>query len=172
MSRRLAANVIKLEVFFGADRQTIMIRRERDLIVRDIMEEVEKTLGIPVYEQVIFHKGNNLTDHIDTTLEQLGVENNHPIRINHDPEIGQRSPRLMEKFMHQHQHQGMQQQQQQQQYQQQAHNSHAPQPGQLDPQSYLKEISPGRVPDPTPYQVQVYKYIHIPFFHYPLYSLI
>ena len=98
MARRLAGNVIKLEVYFGADRQTIMIRRERDLIVRDIMEEVERTYGIPIYEQVIFHKGNNLTDYIDTTLEQLGVENNHPIRINHDPEIGQRSPRLLAKL--------------------------------------------------------------------------
>lgn len=162
MSRRLAGNVIKLEVYFGADRQTIMIRRERDLIVRDIMEEVEKTLGIPVYEQVIFHKGNNLTDHIDVTLEHLGVENNHPIRINHDPEIGQRSPRIMEKFMHQ---QGMQQPQQQQQqqhgqnqpqqYQQQA-PSYQAQQAPMDPQSYLKEIAPSRVPDPTPYQVQVY----------------
>lgn len=159
MSRRLAGNVIKLEVYFGADRQTIMIRRERDLVVRDIMEEVEKNYGIPIYEQVIFHKGNNLTDHIDVTLEQLGVENNHPIRINHDAEIGQRSPRLMAKLQHQMGHQqGQNQQMQPQQYQQQAHNYQAPhiQQAPLDPQSYLKEISPGRVPDPTPYQVQVY----------------
>lgn len=142
MSRRLAGNVIKLEVFFGADRQTIMIRRNQDLVVRDIMEEVQKTFQIPIAEQVIFHKGNNLTDYIDVTLENLGVENNHPIRINRDPELPNRSPRT---------HRAKQPQLQPQFNQAPQVNQH-----QLDPQSYLKEIAPGRVPDPTPYQVQLY----------------
>lgn len=140
MSRRLAGNVIKLEVYFGADRTTIMIRRNQDLVVRDIMEEVEKAFSIPIDEQVIFHKGNNLTAYIDVTLEQLGVENNHPIRVNRDPELKNRSPRSKGPQM------------------QQSQMNQAPQINQhqLDPQSYLKEISPGRVPDPTPYQVQLY----------------
>lgn len=141
MSRRLPGNVMKLEVNFGADRQTIMIRRNQDLTVRDIMEEVEKTYRIPIHEQVIFHKGNNLTEYIDVKLEQLGVENNHPIRVNRDPELMNRSPRL--NMMNG----------------QQMMNAAPPamnQQQQLDSQSYLKEIAPNRVPDPTPYQVQLY----------------
>lgn len=152
MSRRLAGNCIKLEVYFGADRQTIMITRNQDLVVRDVMEEVEKTFRIPISEQVMFHKGNNLTEHSEASLEALGVENNHPIRVNRDAELPFRSPRgkmqpqnLVNPAPHQ----------------MNPHTIHQNQmnSNQLDPQSYLKEISPGRVPDPTPYQVQLYKYV-------------
>jgi len=163
MSRRLAGNCIKLEVFFGADRQTIIIRRNQDLVVRDIMEEVEKTFRIPIIEQVLFHKGNNLTDQHETPLEALGVENNHPIRINRDPEVQFRSPRgkmppaLVNPAPHQmNPHTLNQNQMNQNQMNQNQMNQNQMNQNQLDPKSYLKEISPGRVPDPTPYQVQVY----------------
>ncbi len=156
MSRRLAGNVIKLEVYFGADRQTIMIRRNQDLVVRDVMEEIEKAIGIPFEEQVIFHKGNNLSEYMDTTLEQLGIENNHPIRINRDPLLPKRSPR-----QNRSPNNGMGHQQMISGYPQDhmMMNNQVPQVVQhsLDPKSYLKEIQPGRVPDPTPYQVQLYK---------------
>ncbi len=164
MSRRLAGNVIKLEVYFGADRQTIMIRRNQDLIVRDVMEEIEKSIGIPLEEQVIFHKGNNLNEHMNVTLEQLGIENNHPIRINRDPDLPKRSPRQNRPINNGMGPQFPQQQQMMNGYPQQQQmmnmNNQAPQVFQhnLDPKSYLKEIQPGRVPDPTPYQVQLYKY--------------
>lgn len=171
MSRRLAANVIKLEVYFGADRQTMMVRRNQDLVVRDIMEEVERMFNIPINEQVIFHKGNNLTAYMEKTLEQLGVENNHPIRINRDPELPNRSPRNRPpqhnqnmnglpqstyKSTYEPQMNNFQNYGQPQNYQMM--NNQAPPVVQhnLDPKSYLKEINPTRVPDPTPYQVQVY----------------
>ena len=140
MSRRGANNIIKLEALFGADRQTIIIRRNQELVVRDIMEEVQNTFDIPIREQVIFHKGTNLTDHMDTRLEVLGIENNHKIKVNRDIELPIRSPRS--KIAQHDPLMGPKIQSSQ---------------NNMDAVSYLKEIAPQRVPDPTPYQVQVYK---------------
>ena len=90
-------------------------------------------------------KGTNLCDYPDTPLESLGIENNHPIRITRDSELPNRSARNSLPYM--------------------ASNNPFPgnftsnnnPQGALDPVSYLKEISPQRVPDPTPYQIDQYK---------------
>ena len=77
MARRIDRKVIKLEAAHGSDRQYILVRRNEDLIVRDLMEEVQKIYKIPIEEQVIFHKGTNLCDFMNETLENLGIENNN-----------------------------------------------------------------------------------------------
>lgn len=136
MARRMDRKVIKLEAAYGSERQFILVKRNQDLVVRDLMEDVQKVFKIPVEEQVIFHKGTNLCDFVNEKLETLGIENNHSIRVTRDPQLPLRSPRSR-----------------------QTYNSLG-QPNQnnnLDPVSYLKEIAPNRVPDPTPYQVQVFK---------------
>lgn len=136
MAGRIDRRVIKLEVAFGSDRQAIVIKRDQDLIVNDIMQDIQKVFRIPMEEQVIFHMGKNICDFPNERLEVMAIENNHPIRVNQDSELPQRSPRNILPYN------GM--------------------PGyvngqqQLDPISYLKEISPQRVPDPTPYQLQMY----------------
>lgn len=155
--------VIKLEAAFGSERQSIVVKRNQELVVADVMEDVQRVYKIPIAEQVIFHKGTNLCDFPSEKLENLGVENNHMIRITRDPELpnrsprppvirnpvgmtsGQMSPRMMQQQMMQPgQGQGM--------------TPRYPNgAGGLDPVSYLKEIAPQRVPDPTPYQMQVYK---------------
>ena len=84
---------VKLEAAFGSERQFIVVNRKQDLIVRDLMEEVQRVFKIPIDEQVIFHKGTNLCDFIHESLETLGVENNHTIRVTRDPDLPNRSPR-------------------------------------------------------------------------------
>lgn len=85
--------VIKLEAAFGSDRQAIVVKRNRDLLVSDVMEDIARVFKIPVDEQVIFHRGTNLSDFPNEPLENLGVENNNVIRVTRDPELPSRSPR-------------------------------------------------------------------------------
>ena len=128
--------IVKLEVAYGSDRQHVVVKRNDDLIVSDLMEDILKKYGIPMEEQVIFHKGTNLCDFPKEKLEMLGIVNNQQIRLNRDSELPSRSPRSnMSRTSFQ-----------------------TAQSNALDPISYLKEISPTRVPDPTPYQIQMYKY--------------
>jgi hypothetical protein len=159
MARRMDRKVIKLEAAFGSERQFILVKRNQDLIVRDLMEEVQKIFKIPIDEQVIFHKGNNLCDFVNEKLEALGIENNHMVRVTRDPELPKRSPRPQQQLVKNQPLNAAYHQQPQiyPSYQNGPNNFNNHQNG-LDPLSYLKEISPQRVPDPTPYQVQVYKY--------------
>lgn len=99
MARRMDRKVIKLEAAFGSERQFIVVTRSQDLVVRDLMEDVQKTFKIPMNEQVIFHKGTNLCDFPSETLEHLGVENNQPIRVTRDSELPLRTARLRESQM-------------------------------------------------------------------------
>lgn len=96
MARRMDRKVIKLEAAYGSERQFIVVTRSQDLVVRDLMEDVQKTFKIPMNEQVIFHKGTNLCDFPNETLEHLGVENNHPIRVTRDSELPLRTARSRE----------------------------------------------------------------------------
>ena len=76
-----------------------------------------------------------MCEHPKEKLINFGILNNQKIRINRDSELPSRSPRSVNST-----------------------NSVYSRPtGALDPISYLKEISPQRVPDPTPYQIQMYK---------------
>ena len=69
MARRMDRKVIKLEAALGSERQFIVVTRKQDLIVRDVMEEVQKVFKIPIEVQTLFHKGTNLCDFMDHTLE-------------------------------------------------------------------------------------------------------
>ena len=133
MARRMDRKTIKLEAAFGSERQFIIVNRKQDLIVRDLMEEVQRVFKIPIDEEVIFHKGTNLCDFVNETLENLGVENNHTIRITRDPELPNRSPRRGQIY---------------------PGNSYAyPSTGATyNPVTYLNEVSPQNVPYQTTYQ--------------------
>jgi hypothetical protein len=137
MARRMDRKVIKLEAAFGSDRQSIVIKRNQDLIVQDLMEDIQRIFKIPIEEQVVFHKGTNLCDFIHETLENLGVENNNPIRVTRDPELPKRSPRSKQNFVQPHFANG-----------QMPPNIYQNQP--IDSLAYLREVSPQRMPDQSP----------------------
>jgi len=141
MARRMDRKVIKLEVAFGPDRTPIIVKRDEDLIVSDLQAEIARAYRIPIEEQVIFHKSTNICDFPSEKLEALGIENNHQIRLTRDSELPSRSARNIQPYFGANN------------AMQGDYNSQ----GALDPVSYLKEISPQRVPDPTPYQIDMYK---------------
>jgi hypothetical protein len=154
MARRMDRKVIKLEAAYGSERQTVYVKRNQDLIVRDLFEEVQNVFKIPFNECVVFHKGTNLTEHLNQTLESLGIENNHQIRVTRDPDLPFKvsnkrnqmatTPPLTNFYTAN--------------INSNNENYNMMMNG-LDSQAYLKEISPQRVPDPTPYQVKIYKYL-------------
>ena len=84
MSRRMDYKVIKLECAYGSDRQHIVVNRSQDLTVNDLMQDIHRIYKIPLEELVIFHRGTTISDFPNERLENLGVENNHQIKINHD----------------------------------------------------------------------------------------
>jgi hypothetical protein len=91
--------VIKLETAHGSERNWLIVKRSHDLIVRNIMEDIQKQFKIPMDEQVVFHKGKNLCDYPNETLENLGIENNNLIRITRDPELPNKSPRARASYV-------------------------------------------------------------------------
>ena len=75
------------------------------------MEDIQKTFRIPIEEQLVFHKGKNISNYKQEPLEKLGVENLDQIKILRDSELPYRtSPRS---FEHQMAAEYMNQQQQQ-----------------------------------------------------------
>ena len=85
--------VIKLEAAYGSERQTVIVKREQDIIVRDIIEDMHKVFKIPIEQIVIFHKGTSLSEFINDSLETLGIENNHQIRVTRDSELPNKTSR-------------------------------------------------------------------------------
>ena len=158
MARRMDRKVIKLEAAYGSERQTVYVKRNQDLIVRDLFEEVQNVFKIPFNECVVFHKGTNLTENLNQTLESLGIENNQQIRVTRDPNLFVKQTQkrsqmtttppmanyypIINNGVNNNENFNM---------------IMSSNPPGLDSQSYLKEISPQRVPDPTPYQVKIYK---------------
>jgi hypothetical protein len=94
MSRKL----IKLGASYGPEKNQIVVKRNTDLIMLDLMEDIEKIFKIPIDEQLIFHKGTNISNFRYDTLEKLGVENLNHIKILRDDDLPNRSPRSPEPY--------------------------------------------------------------------------
>ena len=92
----MSRNIIKLGAAYGPDKQQIVVKRNQDLIVLDLMEDIQKQFRIPIEEQLIFHKGKNISNFSYETLEKLGVENLDHIKVLRDAELPNRSPRNYE----------------------------------------------------------------------------
>ena len=56
MARRQDRKVIKIEAAYGSDRQTFIIKRNYDLLVRDVQEDAAKAFKIPVDQIVLYWK--------------------------------------------------------------------------------------------------------------------
>ena len=97
--RRMDRKVIKLETAIGSSRDWLIVKRNHDLIVRNIQEDIMRQFKIPIEELVVFHKGKNLCDYPNETLESLGVENNNLIRITRDQTLPTRSPRSRQGYV-------------------------------------------------------------------------
>ncbi|CAF1953415.1 unnamed protein product [Rotaria magnacalcarata] len=81
MARRPDRKVIKIEAAYGSDRQTIIVKRNYDLRVRDIQEDASKVFKMPLDQIILYWKGRNICETPNELLEILGIENNHQMRV-------------------------------------------------------------------------------------------
>ena len=60
MARRQDRKVIKIEAAYGSDRQTIIVKRNYDLHVRDVQEDASKVFKMPTEQIVLYWKVNQI----------------------------------------------------------------------------------------------------------------
>ncbi|UJR35185.1 hypothetical protein I4U23_027952 [Adineta vaga] len=135
MARRQDRKVIKIEAGYGSDRQTMIIKRDYDLRVRDVQEDASKIFKMPVDQIILYWKGRNICNTPNELLESLGIENNHQMRVCREDDPAQQN-RRRELLSNQPNNSFNQQQQpppqmhnqfqQQQQQQQQQYNASPP----------------------------------------------
>jgi len=56
MARRQDRKVIKVEAAYGSDRQTIIVKRNYDLRVRDLQEDASKVFKMPLDQIILYWK--------------------------------------------------------------------------------------------------------------------
>ncbi len=56
MARRQDRKVIKVEAAYGSDRQTIIVKRNYDLHVRDLQEDASKVFKMPLDQIILYWK--------------------------------------------------------------------------------------------------------------------
>lgn len=62
MARRQDRKVIKIEAAYGSDRQTIIVKRNYDLRVRDVQEDASKVFKMPLDQIILYWKVNSSID--------------------------------------------------------------------------------------------------------------
>ncbi len=56
MARRQDRKVIKIEAAYGSDRQTVIVKRNYDLRVRDLQEDISKVFKMPLDQIILYWK--------------------------------------------------------------------------------------------------------------------
>ncbi|CAF1156405.1 unnamed protein product [Adineta ricciae] len=93
MARRQDRKVIKIEAAYGSDRQTLIVKRDYDLRVRDVQEDASKAFKMPLEQIILYWKGRNICNTPNELLETLGIENNHQMRVCREDDPAQQNRR-------------------------------------------------------------------------------
>ncbi|CAM4857765.1 unnamed protein product [Rotaria socialis] len=134
MARRQDRKVIKIEAAYGSDRQTFIVKRNYDLRVRDVQEDAATTFRIPIDQIILYWKGRNICETPNESLESLGIENNHTMRVCRGDDQSQQNRQRELRSYH-----GSDQQSYYPQYQQQVYSNY---PTMYDHQQQQNMISP------------------------------
>ena len=74
--------VLKLQLSLGSQKENIFLHARRLLTISDLKSEICRVFKIPLEQQFIFYKGNNLHEcPNETPLNYFGLENNSQISI-------------------------------------------------------------------------------------------
>jgi hypothetical protein len=79
--------VIKLEIQHGSDRIPLICKGEngQTLTINDLQRELEKVTAVPIAEQRIYFKSQELQVFPFKTLKESGLENNNTVKLVGDP---------------------------------------------------------------------------------------
>ena len=89
-SRPAASNepseVLKLEVQHGSDRHIIILKgQNKTLTVFDLQNELERLTAVPVREQRLYFKSQELQSTPYKTLKECDLENNNTVKLVGEP---------------------------------------------------------------------------------------
>ncbi|CAF0946446.1 unnamed protein product [Adineta ricciae] len=78
-------DVMKLEVFHGSDRHVMILRSSNNIRIIDLMEELQNITTVPVQNQRLYYRGQELQTMKERTLRDVGLDNNSQVRLIGDP---------------------------------------------------------------------------------------
>ena len=86
VGRDKATEVLKIDVQHGSDRHQVILKgHERNVQVQDLQNEIERITAVPVKDQRLFFKSQELHLQPHKTLKECEVENNCLIKMVGDP---------------------------------------------------------------------------------------
>ncbi|CAF3553054.1 unnamed protein product [Adineta steineri] len=77
--------VIKIEVFHGSDRHVITLRSSSNIRISDLMEELQKITTVPIQNQRLYYRGQELQTMKQSSLQDVGLDNNSQVRLIGEP---------------------------------------------------------------------------------------
>ncbi|CAF3646864.1 unnamed protein product [Adineta steineri] len=87
-------DVLKIEVFHGSDRHILILRSSNNLRIVDLMEELQRITTVPVQNQKLYYRGQELQPSKDRTLRDAGIDNNAQVRLIGDPARARYEPMI------------------------------------------------------------------------------
>lgn len=78
--------MLKIEIQHGSDRHQLILKgHERSITVQDLQNEVERLTAVPVRDQRLYFKAQELHLTPNKTLKECDIENNCVIKMVGDP---------------------------------------------------------------------------------------
>ena len=72
-------------VSLGSDRHVLILRSTNNLRIIDLMEELQRITTVPIPNQKLYFRGQELQQMKDRTLREAGIDNNAQVRLIGDP---------------------------------------------------------------------------------------
>ena len=69
----------------GSDRHVLILRSSNNLRIVDLMEELQRITTVPIQNQKLYFRGQELQQGKDRTLREAGIDNNAQVRLIGDP---------------------------------------------------------------------------------------
>jgi hypothetical protein len=69
----------------GSDRHVLILRSTNNLRIVDLMEELQRITTVPIQNQKLYFRGQELQQGKDRTLREAGIDNNAQVRLIGDP---------------------------------------------------------------------------------------
>lgn len=86
MSGENSTEVLKVEVQHGSDRHQLILKgQNKNITVADLQMELERITAVPIKDQRLFFKAQELHTTPYKTLKECDIENNHVIKLVGDP---------------------------------------------------------------------------------------
>ncbi|CAF0789318.1 unnamed protein product, partial [Didymodactylos carnosus] len=85
MSNGTNKEVLKVEVFHGSDRHVLILSSAHNLRIYDLMDELQRITNVPVKEQKLYFRGQELQLFPERSLKEANIDNNAQIRLIGDP---------------------------------------------------------------------------------------